>query len=457
VPLGLKGLFGSNEGERGWRFWRPRRPLVRDALVRHMGGPCADAETVAHNIKPIERVNLQQALDRWVAGNGRPAGLIGYTLGSFFSNAEIAQLLLDNVVQAPVQREQFESSPEQFLDCVTRGLYLLHHDGRPVAVLLSQPESRFDTPRLEVMAMTRQVARAALQKLLDETNQALVYRGRSIYLEEEPMARQVVVRFHKLAPTPRDALVLPEKIMAVIERNVLGLFRHADRLRRAGRSTRYGLLFHGPPGTGKTLMLRYLAGACPDHTVILMSGRQMSLIRESCQVARLLAPSLVLLEDVDLIAQDRSDNSCPALLQELMDEMDGLGPKADIIFLLTTNRPEVLEPALSARPGRIDQAIEFPLPDEECRRRLCALYGRGLDLSGLDLPRWIARTEGVSPAFIEELLRKSALLAAERGEDAEPLPLRDDDVHQAMEELVCFGGELTQKLLGYRPFGFARR
>src|SRR5947209_6079147 len=108
-------------------------------------------------------------------------------------------------------------------------------------------------------------------------------------------------------------------------------------------------------------------------------------------------------------------------------------------------------------PGRIDQAIAFPLPDEDCRRRLFALYGTGLDLSGLDLGRWVGRTERVSPAFIEELLGKSALLAAERGEDGEPMRLRDGDVHQAMEELVCFGGELTQKLLGYRPFGFARR
>jgi ATP-dependent 26S proteasome regulatory subunit len=174
-------------------------------------------------------------------------------------------------------------------------------------------------------------------------------------------------------------------------------------------------------------------------------------------VARLLAPALVLLEDVDLIAQDRSGNSCPALFQDIVDEMDGLGPKADIVFLLTTNRPEVLEPALSARPGRIDQAIEFPLPDEDCRRRLFALYGQGLDLGGLDIERWIGRTEGVSPAFIAELLRKAALLAAERGESAEPMRLRDDDVHQAMEELICFGGELTQKLLGYRPFGFTRR
>src|SRR5439155_5170320 len=127
------------------------------------------------------------------------------------------------------------------------------------------------------------------------------------------------------------------------------------------------------------------------------------------------APALVLLEDVDLIAQDRSDNSCPALLQELMDEMDGLGPQSEIIFLLTTNRPEVLEPALSARPGRVDQAIEFPLPDESCRRRLFVLYGQHLDLQWLDLDPWIDQTEGASPAFIAQLLRKAALFAAERG------------------------------------------
>jgi ATP-dependent 26S proteasome regulatory subunit len=117
----------------------------------------------------------------------------------------------------------------------------------------------------------------------------------------------------------------------------------------------------------------------------------------------------------------------------------------------------VLEAALSARPGRIDQAIEFPLPDEPCRRRLFGLYGKGLDLSTLDLDRWVTRTEGVSPAFIEELLRKSALMAAERGEREPPLLLRDADVQAALEELVVFGGELTQKLLGFKPFGFAHR
>lgn len=442
---------------RGWRFWRRQQTLVRKILLQHMGGTCDDAETVSHTIRPIERVNLQLALDRWLtaqSGNGR---LIGYSRESFFGNTGIAQMLLDDIVQAPVQRQQIAISPEEMLDCVMRGLYLLHHEGEPIVILLSNPDSRFEPPMLELLGRKRSIAQEAMKALLEETHRSSVYKGRTIFLEEDDRTGQVQVHFHHLPATPREALVLPEEVLRVIERNVLGLLRHRELLRRSGRSTRHGLLFHGPPGTGKTLMLRYLATSCPDHTVILLTGRQMSLIRESCQIARLLAPSLVLLEDVDLIGEERTGNRSPMLLQDLMDEMDGLGSKADVIFLLTTNRPEALEPALSARPGRIDQAVEFPLPDEVCRRRLFNLYGKGLNLSELDLDRWISKTEGVSPAFIEELLRKSALMAAERGEEREPLPLYDEDVARAMEELICFGGELTQKLLGFKPFGFARR
>jgi SpoVK/Ycf46/Vps4 family AAA+-type ATPase len=442
---------------RRWRFWGRKRALVRELIVAHMGGPCDNAETVSHPIKPIERVNLQLALDRWLNAEASRGRLIGYGRESFFGNTGIAQLLLDDIVQAPVQRQQIASSPTELLDCVMRGLYMVHHDRQPIVILLSNPDSRFEPPVLELLARERGVAQDAMKKLLDETTQNLVYKGRTIFLEEEERVGQIQVRFHHLTSTPREALVLPEAVLTVIERNVLGMFRHRELLRRSGRATRHGLLFHGPPGTGKTLMLRYLATSCPDHTVILLTGRQSGLIRESCHIARLLAPSLVLLEDVDLVGEERSGNRCPMILQDLMDEMDGLGPKADVIFLLTTNRPEALEPALSARPGRIDQAIEFPLPDEDCRRRLFALYGKGLNLTGLDLDRWIAKTDGVSPAFIEELLRKSALMAAERGENADPLPLRNEDVERAMDELILFGGELTQKLLGFKPFGFARR
>jgi ATP-dependent 26S proteasome regulatory subunit len=145
------------------------------------------------------------------------------------------------------------------------------------------------------------------------------------------------------------------------------------------------------------------------------------------------------------------------VLFELLNEMDGLGDDADVIFLLTSNRPELLEPALAARPGRVDLAVEVPLPDAGSRRRLIELYGHGLAVrvDGDDLDRLVQRLEGVSPAFIRELLRKAALLAvlpadgSTDGDGAsgeivvEPRHL-DQDIH----ELVLDGGDLTRRLLG---------
>src|SRR5262249_54932737 len=139
-----------------------------------------------------------------------------------------------------------------------------------------------------------------------------------------------------------------------------------DALRRLGQSTRKGILLYGPPGTGKTHTIRYLASGLAGHTTLIITAEQVGLLDQYMSLARLLQPVLVVIEDVDLIARDREQMQNPCeevLLNRLLNEMDGLKEDADILFILTTNRPEQLEGALSGRPGRIDQAIEVPLPD----------------------------------------------------------------------------------------------
>jgi ATP-dependent 26S proteasome regulatory subunit len=417
-----------------------------------MGGSLRDANAILYSIRPSEQVNLQLALDHWVQADPGRSQLLGFASERFSRHRGLDDLLIQGAIPASVKREQVARSADVSLDCVTQGVYLLAYQDQPVVVLITTEELTHKQQKLEVTARGRHIAQAALNHLLDEARRRNIYKGKTVSLEsEQEWRREVVIRFHELPRTSRESIVLPEKVLEVIERNVFGLLKHGEVLRRAGRGTRHGLLFHGPPGTGKTLVARYLAQACPKHTIILLTGRQLGLIRESCRLAKLLAPSMVILEDVDLVAGERTQNRSPTVLHELLDEMDGLGSQADAIFLLTTNRPDFLEPALAARPGRIDQAIEFPLPDRECRQRLFALYGKGLDLGEVSLDRWIDQTDGVSPAFIQELLRKAALMAAERGETSSPIKLRDDDVDQALKELVYFGGELTQRLLGYRP------
>src|SRR5262249_37755231 len=156
----------------------------------------------------------------------------------------------------------------------------------------------------------------------------------------------------------------PEKTLGLLERNVFKFAQHRESLRALGLPVKKGLLFYGPPGTGKTHTIRYLAGALPGHTTLLITAEQVGGIAQYMALARLLSPSIVVIEDADLIARqrERMDGPCEeVLLNRLLNEMDGLKENAEILFILTTNRPETLEGALTARPGRIDQAIEFPL------------------------------------------------------------------------------------------------
>jgi ATP-dependent 26S proteasome regulatory subunit len=138
---------------------------------------------------------------------------------------------------------------------------------------------------------------------------------------------------------------------------------------------------------------------------LLVTAEQVGLLGEYFRLARLLQPSMMVIEDVDLIARERThmrDTGEEVLLNKLLNEMDGLQEDSEVLFILTTNRPDQIEPALASRPGRIDQAIEFPLPDEEGRHKLTKLYAHGLEISEELLELIASRTKGVSAAFIKK-------------------------------------------------------
>ena len=436
-----------------WGYWTSWYYAIRRPVVNHIGGDPKNWQVVKHVIPTTERVNVQLALDHLRGSGLKALPVFGIRYEEYGPRSgSITNHVQSNLWPEILEWESFPRSLKDKMNCATNALYLLHSEGVSFCALVCPRKERSRKQmELQVLAVNRDEAERGLAIILETANQKSIYRGSILSLRPpEDRREEYSIRFFDLTPVNRDVIVLPQEVMTVVERNVLGLLAHADILRRAGRSTRHGILLYGPPGTGKTLVTRYLASACPRYTVILLTGRELKLLRPSCQLARLLAPSMVVLEDVDLVASDRRHNRHNTLLHELMDEMDGLGAKTDCIFLLTTNRPELLESALAARPGRVDQAIFFPLPDRACRRRLFTLFGEGLDLTDVDLEPLLERTEGASPAFLQELFRKAALLAAERGESSDPLHLRNEDFHKAVREIVEFGGALTRHLLGFQ-------
>jgi ATP-dependent 26S proteasome regulatory subunit len=204
--------------------------------------------------------------------------------------------------------------------------------------------------------------------------------------------------------------------------------------------------------------VRYLVSRLRRHTVFVLTGGGLRMVRSACALARMLQPAVVVLEDVDLVAEHREmyyGMGGNPLLFDVLNEIDGIAEDADVTFVLTTNRADLLEPALAARPGRVDLAIEIALPDDAARRRLIELYGRGLVLRLEDVRAVVDRTGGVTASFIKELMRKAALVAAQRPSSDGQIEVADADVGDALDELLSERSALTRVLLGAAQPGSA--
>lgn len=439
------------------RSQRPLFPKLRD----HFRTAPDCFPIVSQRFEASEHPNLQRGLDAYLDAEGRSATLLGVITSQIFRDVRLAELIVPKQgrsphdfepQEGPVEYVNVELDDSQVMPCVNVGLYLIRNGNERLAVLVSGPdESRplRNSLTIEVIAPQREIADRFLSDVHDSMRACNVYRGKILSLAPaNALEREIVINFHKLPPVRRDQIILPEKLLKRIERQTLEFSRHGEQLRAAGRHLRRGVLLYGPPGTGKTLTTMYLVGQMPERTTILLNGRSLGLIDRSCNLARLLQPSVVVIEDVDLVAEERKRSGATSALFDLLNSMDGLADDSNVLFLLTTNRPEVLEPALAARPGRVDQAVELPLPNETGRQRLFELYSHGLTLRGGPLPSLVHRTEGVSGAFIRELMRRAALEAISSDGNLE---VDDQHLNDALRELVVDGGEFTRSFLGFQP------
>lgn len=436
------------------------RETLSHLLHAHLAAPVEDLDVVEESRPGYDHVNVQAGLDAWLAADHRShrlVGVVGYQHRPF----GLAELLEgvggrhDPFGPRPgnVSRVNLPSGPGgRVASCVRCGLYLVDDHGSPLAVLLrgAEPESGLLSVTVEITgADAARVADAArdIQELAARHN---VFRGQVLSFDHEVFGHGgTLLQFHERPAVGAEDVILPAVAAESIRRQVVDVARHKKRLLSAGQHLKRGLLLYGPPGVGKTHTVRHLVSSLTDTTVIQLTGGALELISEACSVARALQPAMVVVEDVDLIAEDRElHGGAHPLLFQLLGEMDGLAEDADVVFVLTTNRADLLEPALAARPGRVDQAVELPLPDAEARRRLVDLYCGTLRLDRSNLDAVVERTEGVTASFIKELLRRAALFAAEHSEDGDGLDVSAADLDAALSELLDTRNAMTRVVLG---------
>jgi ATPase family associated with various cellular activities (AAA) len=342
------------------------RPTDREpvaALIRaHLGAEPGAAPIFTEEMEAWELPNLQLAVDAIAAEDGRDVRVIGLGGGArHYSDLSLGSLqIADHFGVGPAEYVNVPTGPDRTLACLELAVLLVTTPEGPVAALLHRGDEHHSGAALNVQAtspvdgLAREFL-AGLRTLMDIHD---VYRGQLITVQGTRHGGSRIA-FLERPVMERSELVLPAGTLERIEAHVLGPTRHRAALVAGGRHLARGLLLWGPPGTGKTHTVRYLTAHLADATIILLSGGSLGSVGSFATLAKRLAPAVIVLEDVDLVAQERTYGpfgSNPVIF-ELMNQMSGLGDDADVAFVLTTNRPDALEPALAARPGRVDLAV----------------------------------------------------------------------------------------------------
>ena len=407
---------------------------------------------VTRELPPFEHVNLQTAVDAWSARAGRTVKVQGIALPPHYGGLSL-QLLVAGEALPPLRLTapalvDLPNGPGSTLGCLRLALLLVTDENGRYAVMVQAPNEHEQALQIEVAGLPVDLAQrllAELDKLSAELN---VYRGHLLDVSLNSMGG-VILTFVDPPGVTRDDVVLPVTVLARVERHALGVAGHREALLAAGQHLKRGLLLYGPPGTGKTHTTRYLLGQMTGYTRLVLTGRSLVAIGAVTDLARTLLPAVVVLEDVDLVAEERSlgPASSPVLF-DLLDAMDGAAPDADLLFLLTTNRADLLEPALAARPGRVDVAVEIALPDAPARERLLTLYGQNvpLALTEEDVNLAVERTDGTTASFLKELIRRSVLESLH--DDPALTAVTGAHLARALDDLLDTAQAVTRTLLG---------
>lgn len=201
--------------------------------------------------------------------------------------------------------------------------------------------------------------------------------------------------------------------------------KNPDAFTRLGIRPAKGFLLYGPPGTGKTLLAKAVAREANANFISTKSsdllskwyGESEQQISRLFKRARLVAPTIVFIDEIDSLAPARGGGAMgePSVTERvvntLLAEMDGLEDLQGVVVIAATNRPTLLDPAL-LRPGRLDELVYVPVPDEAGRRHILGIHTSGMPLAeDVSLDRIAQRTEGYTGADLEDLVRRAGLSA----------------------------------------------
>merc|ERR1712061_280724 len=208
---------------------------------------------------------------------------------------------------------------------------------------------------------------------------------------------------------------------------------HPEKFLKFGMMPSRGVLFYGPPGCGKTLLAKAIANECQANFISIKGpelltmwfGESEANVRDVFDKARSAAPCVLFFDELDSIAKSRGGSAgdgggaSDRVINQILTEIDGMGSKKNVFIIGATNRPDIIDSAIM-RPGRLDQLIYIPLPDDGSRMAILKSNLRKSPVAdNVDLPYLAKMTRGFSGADLTEICQRACKLAIRESIDAD--------------------------------------
>jgi transitional endoplasmic reticulum ATPase len=318
-------------------------------------------------------------------------------------------------------------------------IFQIHTRGMPLhedVVLEDYAKKTYGFVGADIAAVGREAAMNALRRILPE-----------IDLEETTIPKEILDRLivqkddfeaalREIQPSAmREILVeVPnvnwedigglESVKQLLVEAVEWPLRNAESFRRLGIDAPKGILLYGPPGTGKTMLAKAVANESEANFITVKGsallskwyGESEKRVEEIFRKARQVAPSIIFLDELDALVPIRGGamgepHATERIVNQLLNEMDGLEELHGVVVIGATNRPDIIDPAL-LRPGRFDELILAPVPDQESRRKIFEVHLKKAPLADdINIDELIGQTDQYTGADIAAVVRKAGRLA----------------------------------------------